>query len=132
MATSIVRNAVTDKEGGSPSILAQRLLPRDPGRAPPRSDRPGPDQIQDPGVFLPLTVKLQEGTEAAPIEVQATPHIVFHAQIYDSGGKKTRRHEFFLHGQIDEQFWFGQGRPNARGRSRWRCRTDCRTSGSSS
>jgi len=116
VATSIVRSAVTDKEGRFafdplPSG-SYRVIPDEHRRDPIDRDR---TQYKIPGVFLPLTVKLQEGTEAAPIEVQAAPHVVFHAQIYDSSGKKSRGHEFFLFGEIDKQFWFGQGKPDMEG-----------------
>lgn len=117
VATSIVRGALTDKEGRFafdplPSG-SYRVIPDEHVRDPlGERDR---TQYRIPGVFLPLTVKLQEGTEAPPIEVQAAPHIVFHAQIYDSSGEKARGHEFFLFGEIDNQFWFGQGKPDMEG-----------------
>lgn len=117
VATSIVRGALTDKEGrfafGPLPSGSYRVIPAEHIRDPlGERDR---TQYKIPGVFLPLTVKLQEGTEAPPIEVQAAPHIVFHAQIYDSSGKKARGHEFFLFGEIDNQFWFGQGKPDMEG-----------------
>jgi len=116
VATSIERSALSDKEGRFafdplPSG-SYRVIPEEHRSDPIERDR---TKYKIPGVFLPLTVKIQEGTPAAPIEIQASPHVVVHAQIYDSQGKKTRGHEFFLFGQLDGQYWFGQGRPDAEG-----------------
>lgn len=116
VASSISRSALSDKEGQFtfdplPSG-SYRVIPDEHRRDPIDRDR---TKYKIPGVFLPLTVKIQEGTATAPIEVQATPHVVVRAQIYDSQGKKTRGHEFFLFGQLDGESWFGQGRPDSEG-----------------
>jgi len=68
-----------------------------------------------PGVFVAKKVTLKEGAEAQEIELQAVPHVVFNAQYYDSKGEKARGHEVFLYGELDGQWWFGQGRPDAQG-----------------
>lgn len=67
------------------------------------------------GVFVGSTVTLKEGVPFAPVKVQAVPHIIFNAQIYNSNGEKTGGHEFFLSGQIDGQGWHGSGTPNSEG-----------------
>jgi beta-lactamase regulating signal transducer with metallopeptidase domain len=68
-----------------------------------------------PGVFVPKKVSLKANDKPAPVEIQAIPHVIVHAQYLDSAGKKTRGHAFFLHGQLDGESWFGQGRPNQEG-----------------
>jgi beta-lactamase regulating signal transducer with metallopeptidase domain/uncharacterized GH25 family protein len=68
-----------------------------------------------PGVFIAKRVKLEEGKELDPLEMRAAPAVTIEAQIYDSKGKPTRGHEFFIFGQIDKTSWFGNGKPDANG-----------------
>ncbi len=116
VASSIRRSAITDADGK----FAFEPLPSGNYRVIPEEHRSDPilrdrTRYSVPGVFLPMKVSLKEGTAAAPIEVQASPHIIFNAQIYDSQGKKTRGHEMLLFGQMDGDFWFGHGRPDTEG-----------------
>lgn len=116
VATSIERSDITDAEGR----FAFDPLPSGEYRVIPEEHRSDPI-IRDrtrydlPSVFLPMKVTLQEGVAAAPIEVQASPHVLFNAQILDSKGAKTRGHEVHVFGRMDGQSWFGQGRPNPEG-----------------
>jgi beta-lactamase regulating signal transducer with metallopeptidase domain len=68
-----------------------------------------------PAVFISKKLSIKEGVAPAAVELQAVPHVLFHAQIVDGAGKKTGGHEFFLYGQIDGGFWHAQGRPNKEG-----------------
>jgi hypothetical protein len=116
VSTSISRSAITDQDGK----FAFDPLPTGDYRVIPENHRSDPitrdrKSYEIPGVFLPTKVKIQEGVAAAPIAVQASPHIIFNAQIYDSKGAKTRGHEVMLFGRMDGEFWFGQGRPNSEG-----------------
>ncbi len=116
VASSIRRSAITDVDGKfafDPLPTGEyRVIPSDHRSDPLVRDR---TRYTVPGVFLPMKVSLKEGVAAAPIEIQAAPHIVFHAQIFDSEGKRTRGHEMFLFGEMDGQYWFGQGRPDTEG-----------------
>lgn len=116
VATSIRRSALTDQDGNfalDPLPSGEyRLIPEEHRSDPIARDR---TRYEIPWVFLPMKVKLQEGIASAPIEVQASPHVIFNAQILDSKGAKTRGHEVHVFGRNDGQFWFGQGRPNSEG-----------------
>lgn len=68
-----------------------------------------------PHVFLPRSLKLKENVAAEPLVVQAAPHVVLRAQYRDSSGKPTSGHEFHLFGEMDGQFWSGQGVPSKEG-----------------
>lgn len=68
-----------------------------------------------PGVFVRKKVALKAGGEMPPIEVQAVPHVVIHAQILDSKGQKTRGHAFHVYGQLDGVWWNSEGRPDTQG-----------------
>ena len=69
-----------------------------------------------PGVFLRQRLILKEGKQPEPIEVRAVPHVILQAQHYDSKGKKSRGHAFFVFGQLDGNSWFGQGKQDADGK----------------
>jgi hypothetical protein len=69
-----------------------------------------------PAVFLRQRLILKEGKQPDSLEVRATPHVVIEAQHYDSKGKKTRGHSFFVFGQLDGNPWFGQGKQDADGK----------------
>jgi hypothetical protein len=69
-----------------------------------------------PGVFVAQKVTLKDGTNPDPIEVRAVPHVTIEAQYFDSKGKTTRGHEFFVFGQMDKLPWFGQGKADANGK----------------
>lgn len=116
VASSIRRSALTDSDGN----FAFDPLPSGDYRVIPQEHRSDPiirdrTRHEIPGVFLPIKVKLQEGVAAAPVEIQASPHVIFNAQVYDSKGAKTRGHEIMLFGRMDGEYWFGQGRPNSEG-----------------
>ena len=66
-------------------------------------------------VFLPRSLKLKETGAVEPLVVQAVPHVVVRAQYRDSSGKPTSGHEFRLYGEMDGQFWAGNGIPNKEG-----------------
>jgi beta-lactamase regulating signal transducer with metallopeptidase domain/protocatechuate 3,4-dioxygenase beta subunit len=68
-----------------------------------------------PGVFLAQKTTLKDGVEPAELELQAVPHINFHAQYLDSQGKKRSGSEFFINGKLDGQFWSTKARPNKEG-----------------
>lgn len=117
VATSIRRSAISDGDGAfafDPLPTGEyRLIPEEHRSDPILRDR---TRYDIPGVFLPMTVNLQEGVAAAPVEIQASPHVLFNAQYLDSKGAKTRGHEVHFFGRMDgQQYWFGQGRPNAEG-----------------
>ncbi|HVX10418.1 MAG TPA: M56 family metallopeptidase [Pirellulales bacterium] len=116
VATSIRRSAITDEDGH----FAFDPLPNGDYRVIPEEHHYDPivrdrARYEIPGVFLPMKVKIQEGVASAPIEIQASPHVLLNAQILDSKGNKTRGHEVHVFGQMDGQYWFGQGRPNQEG-----------------
>lgn len=116
VATSIRRSALTAQDGN----FAFDPLPSGDYRLIPEEHRSDPivrdrTRYEIPWVFLPMKVKLQEGIASASIEVQASPHVLFNAQILDSKGAKTRGHEVHVFGRMDGQYWFGQGRPNSEG-----------------
>lgn len=69
-----------------------------------------------PGVFLRQRLILKEGKQPEPMEVRAVPHVVLEAQHYDSKGKKSRGHSFFIFGRLDGNSWFGQGKQDADGK----------------
>jgi beta-lactamase regulating signal transducer with metallopeptidase domain/protocatechuate 3,4-dioxygenase beta subunit len=115
VASSVGRGAISDREG---------RIAFDP--LPPGDYRVIPDEhLSDPlerdrtvypvpGVFLPQQVSLKEGA-AAPLVVQAVPHVDFRAQYLNSKGEKTGGHAIHIFGQIDNDYWFGQGRPDPQG-----------------
>ncbi|HET6880324.1 MAG TPA: M56 family metallopeptidase [Pirellulales bacterium] len=116
VATSIRRSCITDGEG----YFAFDPLPSGNYRVIPEEHRSDPivrdrTRYEIPGVFLPMKVKIQEGVASAPIEIQASPHVIFNAQIFDSKGAKRGGHEVMMFGRLDGQHWFGQGRPNSQG-----------------
>ncbi|MFN0051105.1 MAG: M56 family metallopeptidase [Planctomycetales bacterium] len=116
VASSVSRGAISDKEGR----FAFDPLPAGDYRVIPDEHLSDP-LLKDrtvhsvPGVFLAKKLTLKEGVNPAPLEVQAVPHVVFHAQVVDSSGKKTRGHAFFLFGELDGEFWNSQGRPDPEG-----------------
>jgi len=116
VATSVRRGALSDGDGR----FAFDPLPPGNYRLIPEEHRSDP-LLRDrtiyavPGVFLPMKVALKEATPAQPLEVQAVPHVVLHAQYFDSKAQKTTGHELHLFGRMDQDFWFGQGRPDTNG-----------------
>jgi len=68
-----------------------------------------------PGVFIAQKTMLKEGVAPAELELQAVPHIHFHAQYLDSQGKKGWGSEFFIHGRMDGQHWSTRARPDKDG-----------------
>src|SRR5262249_51453747 len=62
-----------------------------------------------------VTLKAEDA-KPEPIEVRAVPHVTVEAQYYDSKGKKTRGHEFFVFGRMDNLPWFGRGKADADGK----------------
>jgi hypothetical protein len=116
VATSIRRGAISDAEGR----FAFDPLPAGDYRVIPEDHRSDPETRDRtvypvPGVFLAKRVSLKEGAALPPLEIQAVPHVVFHAQVLDSQGTKTRGHAFFLFGELDGDHWFGQGKPDTEG-----------------
>jgi BlaR1 peptidase M56 len=69
-----------------------------------------------PGVFLRQRLILKEGKQPEAVEVRAVPHVVIEAQHFDSKGKKTRGHSFFVFGRLDGNSWFGEGKQDADGK----------------
>src|SRR5439155_18968023 len=69
-----------------------------------------------PAVFVGQNNTLKEGETPDAVEVRAVPTVTIEAQYLDSKGKPTRGHECHIFGQIDNTFWFGQGRPDADGK----------------
>ncbi|HVA49696.1 MAG TPA: M56 family metallopeptidase [Pirellulales bacterium] len=114
--SSIERSTITDRDGH----FAFDPLPTGEYRVIPEEHRSDPiirdrTRYEIPGVFSPMKVTIQEGVACAPIEIQASPYVLFNAQYLDSKGNKTRGHEVHVFGRMDGQFWFGQGRPNSEG-----------------
>jgi beta-lactamase regulating signal transducer with metallopeptidase domain len=116
VATSIRRSAITDGEGHfafDPLPSGDyRVIPEEHHYDPILRDR---KRYDIPGVFLPVKIAIQEGVACAPIEIQASPHVLLNAQYLDSKGNKTRGHEVHVFGRMDGQYWFGQGRPDSEG-----------------
>jgi beta-lactamase regulating signal transducer with metallopeptidase domain len=116
VATSVRRGALSGNDGQfSFDPLppgSYRVIPEEHRNDPLQRDR---TIYSVPGVFLPVKVALKEATPVPPLEVQAVPHVVLHAQYFDSKGQKTTGHELHLFGRMDKDFWFGQGRPDANG-----------------
>ncbi len=117
VTSSIRRSAVSDADGKfafDPLPSGNyRLIPEERRHDPIIRDR---TRYKLPGVFLATKLTLKDGEAAPPVEVQAVPHVVFHAQYYDGQGKTTRGHEMFLFGELDGQHWWGQGRPDTEGK----------------
>lgn len=110
VATSTTRAATTDARGAfafAPLPDGQYRLHIDEYA---RNKTPKVD-----AVFVASTVTLKEGSPLAPVKVQAVPHVIINAQIYNSKGEKMGGHEFFLNGQFDGQWWHGIGTPNGEG-----------------
>ncbi|MEX0718084.1 MAG: M56 family metallopeptidase [Planctomycetaceae bacterium] len=116
VTTSIRRSSISDDEGRfafDPLPTGNyRLIPEEHRSDPIIRDR---QRYEIPGVFLPMTVQIDEGVAGVPLEVRAAPHVVFHAQVFDSKGAKTRGHVFDLFGEMDGKRWFGWARPDAEG-----------------
>jgi len=116
VSTSIRRSALTDDSGQfefDPLPTGDyRVIPEEHRSDPITRD---PERYEIPGVFLPRKVKIKEGVAAPPLEIQASPHVIFNAQIFDSKGAKTRGHEVMMFGRLDGEHWFGRGRPDANG-----------------
>jgi len=115
VASSVRRGAVSDSEGR----FAFDPLPAGDYRIIPEEHRDDPltrdrTVYPVPGVFLPKRVTLKEGVPAS-IEVQAVPHVVFHSQYFNSTGEKTSGHAIHVFGRMDQDYWFGQGRPDPQG-----------------
>jgi beta-lactamase regulating signal transducer with metallopeptidase domain len=117
VADQINRSAVTDARGE----FAMNPLP--PGHYQIKPDEHVRDAsidkrspIKMEAVFAPKKMILKVGAEPEPIEVRASPHVLIEAQVYDSTGKTTRGHEFFVFGQIDGASWFGQAKADPSGR----------------
>ncbi len=120
VATSIRRSAISDAEGrfqfGPLPNGTYRVAPSEYHWDDLSKDRKrNRERHELPGVFMPVKVTILEGTPTPPIEIQATPHVLLNAQIYDSAGKKSRGHSFHIVGRMDGQFWSGEGRPNSEG-----------------
>jgi beta-lactamase regulating signal transducer with metallopeptidase domain len=113
--SGIRRGAITDAEGRF------TLDPLPPGdyRVVPEDELGDPRQERGlyplPGVFLSQKTILKEGVAPPELELQAVPHVNFHAQYLDSQGKKRQGHEFFVHGKLDTQFWSARARPDTDG-----------------
>jgi beta-lactamase regulating signal transducer with metallopeptidase domain/5-hydroxyisourate hydrolase-like protein (transthyretin family) len=127
VATSIRRSAITDGDGR----FAFDPLPSGDYRVIPEEHRHDPivrdrTRHEIAEVFLPVKVKIQEGVAAAPIEIQASPHVLIKAQILDSKGNKTRGHAFHVFGRMDGQHWFGEGARIPKGRFPCEFRMDCK------
>jgi beta-lactamase regulating signal transducer with metallopeptidase domain len=116
VASSVRRGAISDADGRftfDPVPAGDyRVIPEEHRSDPETRDR---TVYPLPGVFLAKRVSLKEGGASPPLEIQAVPHVVFHAQILDSQGAKTRGHAFFLSGELDGEHWFGQGKPDTEG-----------------
>lgn len=110
------RNAVTDQEGRfSFAPLPRgsyRVVPDEHHRISRQGDR---KDGAVSGVFLPTTVELREGTTAVPVEIQALPHVMVRAQIYDSRGQKTQGSPMHLQGYLDGELWSDDGLPDSNG-----------------
>ncbi|MBS0265685.1 MAG: carboxypeptidase regulatory-like domain-containing protein, partial [Planctomycetes bacterium] len=116
VATSIGRGVITDAEGRfafDPVPAGEYQLKVEENLADPLHRDLKTYDVND--VFLPKPLLLKAESKPAAIELQAVPHVVVHAQYVDSAGKKSTGHEFFLHGQIDGQFWNARGRPSKEG-----------------
>jgi hypothetical protein len=50
------------------------------------------------------------------VEVKAVPHVTIEAQYLDSKGKPTRGHDCHLFGRIDNDYWFGVAKADAKGK----------------
>jgi beta-lactamase regulating signal transducer with metallopeptidase domain/protocatechuate 3,4-dioxygenase beta subunit len=109
VADSIRRSAVTNDRGEfelAPLPTGNyRIQPSEHSEDSSKDDQ---HQYSLPAVFVASKVALKEGSESPPLEIRATPHVVFEAQYVDSHGKPTRGHECFVFGQIDKQPWHAQ------------------------
>jgi beta-lactamase regulating signal transducer with metallopeptidase domain/protocatechuate 3,4-dioxygenase beta subunit len=117
VADSIARSALTNAKGefetGPLPPGNYRVKPDEHVRENNKEDR---TRRPVPGVFVAQKVTLKEGTKPDPVEVRATPHVTIEAQYYDSKGKTTRGHAFFVFGQMDKSSWFGQGKADTNGK----------------
>jgi hypothetical protein len=113
--TGIRRGTVSDAEGNftfDPLPPGEyRVVPEDQ-LIDPRFDR---DLHPLPGVFLAQKITLKEGVAAPDLQLQAVPHINFHAQYVDSQGKKRTGSEFHISGRLDSDFWSTRARPDKNG-----------------
>jgi beta-lactamase regulating signal transducer with metallopeptidase domain len=58
-----------------------------------------------PAVFLPKRIRLTQEQETAVENIQAVPHIIFHAQNLDHHEQKTKGGRLYLYGRIDGSDW---------------------------
>jgi hypothetical protein len=104
VASGIRRSAITDAEGRftiDPLPPGEyRVVPEDE-LSDPRYER---DVLPPAGAFVAHTTALKDGLVPPELELQAMPHVTFHAQYLDSQGIKRSGHEFFVSGQMDGQF----------------------------
>jgi beta-lactamase regulating signal transducer with metallopeptidase domain len=117
VADQISRSAVTNDKGEF------EMAPLPPGAYKVHPDEHARDGSRDdrvkravPGVFVAQKVTLKGDAKPESIEVRAVPHVTIEAQYYDSKGKKSRGHEFFVFGRMDNLPWFGRGKADADGK----------------
>jgi len=113
--SGIRRGAITDADGRF------TLDPLPPGeyRVVPEDELGDPRHERDlhplRAVFVAQQTTLTEGAAPVDLELQAVPHVNFHAQYLDSQGKKRKGSEFFISGRLDSQFWSAKARPDQDG-----------------
>jgi len=61
-------------------------------------------RVDMPAVFMTQVVKLDEAPQ--PLLVQASPHVVFSGQYFDSKGKPCRGHEVTVYGRMNGESYF--------------------------
>lgn len=116
VADSLNRSAVTDADGN----FTFAPLPTGSYRVQPgvfaRDGSRGREKRALADVFVPQKLRINDGQTPEPLEVRASPHVVIEAQWLDGKGKPTWGFESHIFGQIDGQYWFGEAKPDDKGK----------------
>jgi beta-lactamase regulating signal transducer with metallopeptidase domain/uncharacterized GH25 family protein len=115
VADMLNRSAVTDADGRF------ALAPLPAGNYTVKPDEHARDgssreRKEVPAVFVAKKLTIQEGATSEPLEIRAAPHVVIEAQWLDGKGQPTWGFESHIFGQIDGTFWFGQAKPDDKGK----------------
>jgi beta-lactamase regulating signal transducer with metallopeptidase domain len=116
VADAINRSAVTDADGG----FALAPLPVGNFRIQPgihaRDGSGGREKRPLADVFVTQKFTIKDGETPEALELRAAPHVVIEAQWLDGKGQPTWGFEHHIFGQIDGTFWFGEAKPDDKGK----------------
>lgn len=112
--SAVTRSAITDAEGR----FEMSPLPAGGYRIESGEVHPQTGRLVDlsfPGVFIARNVTIEEGVELMPVELRATPHVIFRSQYLTSQGEPTEGHTVQVSGEMEGQFWTTRGGPSMPG-----------------